>query len=220
MDKKLLRIHSLNKTFYVMIWLVMIFTSFPLTYAESEMNTRFKHVPLQYIVALGDQAANSGSGAQLWGLWRQDPGPRGCLLENYEKLKADGVAPAQWTFDSQDWWLEEHGLIMEKPIFPLPAGKYVVTGGRNVTSILTIYPPDQNGEQRWELAKGAKLYDVTHLPCHAARYTPATNDHACSPDMAQKGVFPVPPGIAMPTVKDCNKQEYAVLFVIGMATEE
>ena len=29
---------------------------------------------------------------------------------------------------------QEHGLIMEKPDFPLPAGKYVVTGGRKTTA--------------------------------------------------------------------------------------
>ena len=87
----------------------------------------FKHIPLQYIVALGDPDANSGSGAESWGLWNQDPGPRGCRLDNYKQLKTTGVAPAQWKFDKKDWWLEEHGLLMEKPTFPLVPGKYVVT---------------------------------------------------------------------------------------------
>ena len=187
--------------------------------AEGEAPTTFKHIPLQYIVALGDPNATSGSGAQAWGLWRQDPGPRGCLLEGYDKLKAaDGVAPAQWKFDSADWWLEEHGVIMEKPEFPLPPGKYVVTGGREVTSILTIHPPDKNGDQSWELAQG-KIYDVTHLPCHAARYKPATTNHSCSPDKVQSTVFPVAPGVPMPQVDGCNKQDYSVLFVIGVAVE-
>ena len=111
------------------------------THAQSESQTRFKRIPIQYIVALGDPAATSGSGAESWGLWRQDPGPRGCRLENYDQLKAaGGVAPQQWKFDDTDWWLEEHGLIMEKPIFPLPPGKYVVTGGRKVTAVLIVYP--------------------------------------------------------------------------------
>ena len=188
--------------------------------AEGEIPTSFKHIPLQYIVALGDPAATSGSGAQSWGLWRQDPGPRGCKLENYVQLKAaDGVAPEQWKFDDADWWLEEHGLIMEKPEFPLPPGKYVVTGGREVTAVLTVHPMDKDGNQRWELANGAKLYDVTHLPCHAARYRPATSDHSCSPDKAQRTAFPVAPGVPMPPVEGCNKQDYAVLFVIGVAEE-
>ena len=187
--------------------------------AEGEIQTRFKRIPLQYIVALGDPAATSGSGAQSWGLWRQDPGPRGCSLESYEKLKAaDGVAPAQWKFDNTDWWLEEHGLLMEKPDFPLPPGKYVVTGGREVTAVLTIHPMDKDGDQRWELDKGAKLYDVTHLPCHAARYRPATSD-SCSPAKAQSAAFPVAPGVPMPSVEGCNKQDYAVLFVIGVAVK-
>lgn len=149
--------------------MIMLFSG-----ASAHAQTTFKHIPVEYIVALGDPAANSGSGAQLWGLWNQDPGPRGCLLENYGKLKAaGGVAPAQWKFDNKDWWLEEHGSIMEKPIFPLSPGQYVVTGGREVTSVLTVYPMDKDGAERWELANGAKLYDVTHLACHAARYTPA-----------------------------------------------
>ena len=180
----------------------------------------FKHIPLQYIVALGDPGANAGSGAQLWGLWRQDPGPRGCMLGDFAQLKASGgVAQAQWKFDNKDWWLEEHGSIMEKPEFPLPAGKYVVTGGREVTSVLTVYPMDQDGLEHWDLANGTKLYDVTHLPCHAARYTPATSDNSCSPDKVTSAEFPVAPGIPMPSIKGCKKKDYAVLFVIGIAVE-
>ena len=187
--------------------------------AHAETQSRFKHIPMQYIVALGDPAANSGSGAESWGLWNQDPGPRGCLLENYGQLKSTGVAPAQWKFDSTDWWLEEHGAIMEKPDFPLPPGKYVVTGGREVTSVLTVYPMDKDGQERWQLDNGAKLYDVTHLPCHAARYTPATKEDSCSPEEVEKAAFPVAPGVSMPSVKGCNKKDYAVLFVIGVAEE-
>jgi hypothetical protein len=183
--------------------------------------TTFKRIPLQYIVALGDPSANSGSGAESWGLWRHDPGPRGCRLESYDQLQAaGGVAPAQWKFDRTDWWLEEHGLIMEKPEFPLAPGKYVVTGGRKVTAVLTVSPSDKDGVQRWELDQGAKLFDVTHLPCRAARYRPAANDNACSPDKASKAEFPVAPGAAMPSVEGCHKKDYAVLFVIGVGVEQ
>ncbi len=201
----------------LVIVLLMISASIHRAHAQNNAPTKFKHIPLQYIVALGDPSASSGNNAQTWGLWRQDPGPRGCQLEGYEGLKATGVAPAQWKFDSSDWWLEEHGLIMEKPEFPLPPGQYVVTGGRIVKSVLTIYPADKDGNQRWELANGAKLYDVTHLPCHAARYTPANQNMSCSPDKVQKSAFPVAPGITMPTVDGCLKKDYAVLFVIGVA---
>ena len=55
--------------------------------SSAESQTRFKHIPLQYIVALGDPGANAGGDAESWGLWRQDPGPRGCRLENYKQLK-------------------------------------------------------------------------------------------------------------------------------------
>src|SRR5262245_40905854 len=43
-----------------------------------------------YIAALADPGANSGAGAQSWGLWRLDPGPRGVRLNRYERLKAAG----------------------------------------------------------------------------------------------------------------------------------
>ncbi len=200
------------------VWLMLLAVFGKVAYAQS--STIFKHISTQYIVALGDPSASSGNNAQSWGLWHQDPGPRGCLLKDYEHLKTTGVAAAQWKFDSTDWWLEEHGALMEKPIFPLPSGKYVVTGGRKVSSVLTVDPLDKNGEQHWQLANGAKLYDVTHLPCHAARYTPETTNASCSPEMVEKTAFPMAPGVSMPSIKGCHKQDYAVLFVIGVAVEK
>jgi hypothetical protein len=133
---------------------------------------------------------------------------------------AGGVAPARWKFDGTDWWLEEHGLIMEQPTFPLPPGKYVVTGHRKVTAMLTIHPADKNGDRRWELDKGATLYDVTHLACRSARYTPAAVGASCSPANAKKSAFPVSPGGTMPPVEGCTKQDYAVLIVIGVGVED
>ncbi len=189
-------------------------------HAESERQMKFKRVRTQFIAALSDPGATSGIGAEAWGLWPVDPGPRGVRLENYEQLNAaGGVAPAQWKFDSTDFWLEEHGLIMEKPDFPLPAGKYMVTGDREVTTILTIPPVDRDGAHRWELDDGATLYDVTHLPCRSARYTPATSGQSCSPAKADRTAFPVTPGASMPPIEGCNKQDYAVLFVIGVAVD-
>ena len=188
--------------------------------AADVTQTRFKRISTQFIAALGDPDATSGNGAQLWGLWRQDPGPRGVRLSRYERLRAaGGIAPAQWKFDSTDWWLEEHGLIMENPDFPVPPGKYLVTGNREVTTVLTLHPMEEDGNQRWELDNGATIYDVTHLACRSARYTPATSDNSCSPAKAQMSAFPVAPGGAMPPVESCNKQDYAVLLVIGVAVE-
>ena len=80
---------------------------------------------------------------------------------------AGGVALAQWKFDSADWWVEEHGLIMEKPDSPVPPGKYIVTGDREVTTVLTGHPMDKGGDQRWELDDGATIHDVTHLRCRS-----------------------------------------------------
>lgn len=207
---------SLN-SYFIILWTIIVSLGLP---ARAQSQTSFKRIATQYIAALGDPSATNGNNAQLWGLWRRDPGPRGVWLKNYEKLMAKGgIAPSQWKFDSTDWWLEENGLIMEKPEFPLAPGKYVVTGGRRVKAILTIYPKDNEGNQRWELEKGAKLYDVTHLPCRSARYTPLKNDRACLPANANKKAFKVKPGSPMPAVNGCSKQDYAVLFVIGVAVE-
>ncbi len=182
--------------------------------------TKFQRVRTQYIAALGDPGASSGDGAQAWGLWRVDPGPRGVRLKDYERLaSAGGVAPARWQFDAADWWLEENGLIMEAPDFPLPPGKYVVTGNREVMSILTVHPDDADGNRRWALGDGATLYDVTHLRCRSARYTPAAGNASCSPKNVQQAAFPVTPGAAMPAVENCAKQDYTVLFVVGVAVD-
>jgi hypothetical protein len=108
------------------------------------------------------------------------------------------------------------GLIMESPTFPLPSGRYLVTGGRSVTTGLTV---DVNGN--WKLDEG-NLYDVTHLPCRAARYNPTSSavvlgEGEGSPAAARLSDFPVKPGAIMPSIPGTNKQDYAVLFVIGKA---
>ena len=194
----------------------VMFGGFNAAFAETVVN----RIPTQYIAALGDKDLKSGTGAETWGLWPVDPGPRGVRLSNYENLKLNkGVAPAQWTFNNVDWWLEEHGLIMEQPVFPIVPGRYVVTGGRDAVSILTIHAKGDDGQTHWELNNGASLYDVTHLGCRAARYTPAT-ENSCTPQHAEQSNFPVQPGAAMPPVGGCNKQDYQVLIVLGMAVEQ
>jgi len=200
--------------------LLLLTLALPSAHAKEDAAPRFRRVPLQFIAALADPSADSGGHAETWGIWRVDPGPRGVRLDRYSKLLADdGIAPAQWRFDPSDWWVEEHGLIMEAPDFPLPAGQYVVTGDREVTTVLTVYPPDDAGAQRWELAGGATLEDVTHRPCRSARYTPATNEATCSPEGAPRSAFPVSPGAPMPAIDGCRKQDYAVLFIIGVAID-
>ena len=189
----------------------------PVAQAAEGGDMPFKRIPVQFIAALGEPDATSGSGAQNWGLWRVDPGPRGVRLNRYDSLqKSGGVAPAGWRFDNADWWLEENGLIMEQPEFPLEPGRYLVTGDREVTTVLTVYPADADGDRRWELADGATLYDVTHLGCRSARYTPANGAAACTPELAPRDAFRVAPGAAMPPIEGCEKQDYAVLFVIGI----
>jgi hypothetical protein len=67
----------------------------------------------------------------------------------------------------------------------------------------------------------ATIYDVIHLPCRSARYTPAAgaDPGACSPASAQRSNFPVTPGGAMPPVAGCHKQDYAVLFIVAEAVD-
>ena len=181
--------------------------------------TVLKPIPTQYIAALGDKMAKSGDNAETWGLWPVDPGPRGVRLSAYQKLKSNNcIAPASWKFNDGDCWLEEHGLIMEKPVFPIVPGKYVVTNGRGTEAILRIEPKGADGHQHWDLNYGATLYDVTHLGCRAANYTPKSAN-SCTPDHADQENFPVFPGAAMPPVGGCNKQDYQVLIVVGMAVE-
>lgn len=179
--------------------------------------TKFKPIRTQFIAALANPGATSGTGAEQWGLWTVDPGPRGIHLRHYDALMAmGGVAPAKWTFDSAGWWLEENGLIMEAPAFGLPAGRYIVTGTRETTAILTVHPKDANGAQKWDLGEGATIHDVTHLRCRSARYTPAATGQSCSPAKAPRNVFPMSPDRSMPEVPGCSKQDYAVLFIIGV----
>ncbi len=205
----------MNKVFR----LSQIVAAFLLMSDSSPAETIIKRIPTQYIAALGDSTAKSGIGAETWGLWPVDPGPRGVRLTGYSNLKnAGGIAPRGWKFDSTDWWLEEHGLIMEQPTFPIVPGKYVVTGNRDATAILTVHPKGADGIQHWELSNGATLYDVTHLGCRAARYTPASAN-SCTPEHADQENFPVFPGAVMPPVGGCKKQDYQVLIVVGMEVE-
>lgn len=148
--------------------------------------------PVQFIAALGDPRGSSGTGAEQWGLWQKDPGPRGVWLKQYEQelVANQGLAPAGWKFDINDWWVEEHGLIMEAPQFPLAPGRYLVTGGRMVTTGLTV-----KSDGSWSLDDGV-LYDVTHLPCRSARYTPKEGENG-SPLTANPRNFPVSHVITM-----------------------
>jgi hypothetical protein len=98
--------------------------------ALSQAKPTFVPGETQYIAALGAPTATSGTDAETWGFWSVDPGPRGVWSTDYADLLATGgQAPAGWQFDPASWWLEEHGLLMESPSFPLPPGQYVVTAG-------------------------------------------------------------------------------------------
>jgi len=188
--------------------------------------------PIQFIAAIGDPNSNSGTNAADWGLWDSDPGPRGVPLNRYiatttttatiANTKKDASTTASTTslplpewLDSTDYLLDENAIIMPPPTFPIPAGQYYVTGGRGYSTGLTIR---EDGTWRLEDAKHS-LYDVTHLPCRAARYVPATTmtegGGEGGPTSINKADFPVRPGGVMPNVDGATKRDYAVLFVIG-----
>tara|TARA_B100000686_G_C16532459_1_gene833058 strand:+ start:203 stop:898 length:696 start_codon:yes stop_codon:yes gene_type:complete len=182
--------------------------------------TKIRRIPIQYIAALAPEGATSGTGAETWGLWKVDPGPIGVWLRLYQALqKAGNIAPAGWRFDIDDWWLDENGLIMKAPEFPIPAGQYYVTNGEENISLLAVEEPDAEGKRAWTLTDGKTIGDVTHGPCRSARYTPEGESGTCSPEYADRSAFPLKPGEAPPLVSGCNRKSYAVLIVFGVASE-
>jgi len=101
----------------------------------------------------------------IMGLLEPGPGPARLQAGPLRSIEAaGGVAPSQWKFDPADWWLEEHGLIMEKPTFPLPPGKYLVTGDRKVTTVLTN---SAQGQGRQTAVGTRRRRDP--LRCHPSR---------------------------------------------------
>lgn len=178
---------------------------------------KFRRVRPQYIASLAGPGETSGNGAQEWGLWRIDPGPIGVWLRLYGKLRdLNFIGPSGWRFDLDDWWLDENGLIMKAPEFPIPAGQYLVTNGESNVSVLTVEEPDAAGGQAWALSHDKTIADVTHGPCRSARYTPAGASGTCSPEDADQSVFPLVPGASPPDVAGCEKVDYAVLIIIGL----
>ena len=161
---------------------------------------------------------NHGNGALGWGIWRGDPGPTGVAFSGIPALEDSHVAPAGWTLDDNEWWVEEHGRIMETPA-PLPEGQYQLSWlnwreGATQHVTLTVV-----GDS-WSLDSGdpdveATLYDVTHLPCRSAVYTTPAGapEGSCSPSNVPTAQYPVTPGAAMPATPGCDKMDYAVTFV-------
>lgn len=116
------------------------------------------------------------------------------------------------------------GGEVENEVTGVPAStrRYVVTGDRRITTILTV-----RDDGTWELEEGT-LYDVTHLPCRSAAYRSGSGgggggdgdgdekkNATCLPGNANLKDFPVRPGAEMPKIEGCEKQDYAVLFVLG-----
>src|SRR5580700_6772232 len=94
------RLPSVSRWLLSMGFLILAAGLQPLVDASGVDLSKFRRIEPQYIAALGDPRATSGNGAQAWGFWNQDPGPRACKLDHYSQLKATGVAPAQWKFDA------------------------------------------------------------------------------------------------------------------------
>ena len=59
-------------------WLISALSLVSLGFAgKASAKQFFRRVPTQYIAALAPPEATSGTGAETWGIWRQDPGPIG-----------------------------------------------------------------------------------------------------------------------------------------------
>jgi hypothetical protein len=52
--------------------------------ANTEEEPDFEPMAMQFIAALGDPESSSGEGAQTWGIWTTDPGPRGVWLKDFK----------------------------------------------------------------------------------------------------------------------------------------
>ena len=182
--------------------------------------TKIRRIQTQYIATLAPAGATSGIDAETWGIWTVDPGPIGVWLRFYQTLrKAGNIAPSGWRFNVDDWWLDENGLIMKAPQFPIPARQYYVTNGEEHISLLTVEQADSDGKQAWSLSDGKTIADVTHGPCRSARYTPEGESGTCSPANANREAFPLKPGEAPPPVLGCNRDQYSVLIVFGFPVE-
>ena len=199
-------------------WLTSMFGVLVSTLASPVLaQTKIRRIQTQYIAALAPVAATSGTNAETWGIWKVDPGPIGVWLRFYQILqKAGNIAPAGWRFDIDDWWLDENGLIMKAPEFPITAKQYYVTNGEENISLLTVEEPDLEGKQAWSLSDGKTIVDVTHGPCRSARYTPEGETGTCSPEYADRSAFPLKPGEVPPLVSGCIRKNYAVLIVFGV----
>lgn len=126
--------------------------------------TKIRRIQTQYIAVLALQGATSGTGAETWGLWKVDQGPIGVWLRFYQALpKAGNIAPSGWRFDIDDWWLDENGLIMKAPEFPIPAGQYYVTNGEENISLLTVKEADGEGNQAWSSSATCKRLQPEEL---------------------------------------------------------
>jgi len=148
-----------------------------------------------FIAALGSADAESGGGAQKWGLWEGDPGSDGRYPNT---LNFD---PPSW-YNPLDWWIEEHGLIMPNPV-PLPAGEYKVYGDTTVggAKLLTV-----GAGGNWVLPQGVTLDDVTHHPCEAHRYM-GTQGSGCTANSKSK------------CRDDSSPVEYKVLIVSAQTVD-
>ena len=77
------------KTIYASILTLALLLSGQPVLASDNEGTLFKRIPTQFIAALGDPLARSGDGAEQWGLWTVDPGPRGVRLAYFELMLAE-----------------------------------------------------------------------------------------------------------------------------------
>lgn len=179
----------------------------------------YQRIPSQYIAALADPTATAGNNAETWGWWDRDPGPYGVPLSFYDRLQQmGGRGPGGWGFDIDDWWLDENGILMEPPKFPMPTGQFYVTNGEGSYALLTVEEADEAGHKAWSLDRLA-IADVTHGPCRSGRYRPVGEAGTCSPERADREAFPLPLGDQPIEVEGCDMKVYEVLIIFGLPAD-
>ena len=77
---------------------ILLVMASPVGAGENASKTlKFQAISPHFIAALGDPNAPTGTGAETWGYWDHDPGPRGIWLRLFPIVRAaGGFAPSGW----------------------------------------------------------------------------------------------------------------------------
>ena len=91
---------------------------------------------------------------------------------------------------------------MEKPTFPLPAGKYMVTGDREVTTELTV-----TEDNKWSLKQGAQPAAAAHEPLSVSPFDTAAQARCTTSRISPAA----PPGTSSARMRSDSKRTSCIL---------